>query len=106
MGKLFENNSEEEAEKLMADKRVELTKLQEEGKLVCDKAKETHQRSAAKEKELEKFRLAMKIHKDYEPGNAFDEEYQQNKKNQKYEDALEREKKKYLEQKERQERQR
>jgi len=100
--KVYDNHTEDEAEQLMADKRKELTELQEQGKLIManDQAKETHQRSAAKEKELERFRQAMKIDRDYEPGNAFNEEYQQAKKNKRYEQVLEREKRKYLELKE------
>jgi len=106
--KIFDKHSEEEAESLLAEKRKEFTELQERGLLEDDsrKTKETHQSSVQKEKEMERFRQAMHIRKDYETGNAFKEGYQEEMKNKRYEENLEREKQKFLAQKERQEEQR
>lgn len=100
---IYDKHSEDEAENIIAEQRIKFTKLQEKGLLDSNKdgdLHDSHQRSAAKEKEIERFRKAMRIDKDYETGAAFNEDYQQLKKEQRYEKKLEYEKKKYLREKE------
>eukprot|EP01117_Protostelium_nocturnum_P012494 TRINITY_DN4605_c0_g1_i1.p1 TRINITY_DN4605_c0_g1~~TRINITY_DN4605_c0_g1_i1.p1 ORF type:complete len:241 (-),score=93.65 TRINITY_DN4605_c0_g1_i1:147-869(-) len=75
-----EDLGEEELEELLQKKREQLTKDQRHKSTPNPNLQETHQRSAQKEKETERFRNALGVSKDYKSGDAFNVELQEKKR--------------------------